>query len=515
MPANDSSPVSPSSTLGARWAEFLVLALLLLGLAARTRQFVDAPSYWYDEAYLVVNVTDRPYSELIGSLRAAVVIPPLFLILLRFLYEQWGAAEWVMRLPAFVTGIVALFLLIPLARRVGVGRWWLLPVALAAVSHHMLIHAYEVRPYSSDFLLTEAILLTALHCLDPAASPRARQAARLVLAVFALLAPWASFPSVFVLAAVLSGLALNALRHDRRAWRFLAALIGILAMSLTALWWLQARHLYYPGLREHWTQGWEGFPANHAPWTLFLWSARCQAGIGHYGTTGLGIPLALLALVGVFVLGRRSPALALLLAGPIGFGWAAALLGRYPMGDRTVFFAVPCVWLLATAGLAGVFVWLPRRWAWSVPLLAGVLVAPGIPRMAKYVVRPAPRVDFRGAFAYVQRQRGAEDLCWVSHPEVYEVYFGKTRRCLGSHDPAGEVLTRAAGHRLWVVAPPLQANTPGPWDELRNCLPSAGRVAVTRQEFCGLEVAAYDEATMPPGPGPSLFPPTPSGSAVP
>jgi hypothetical protein len=286
-------------------------------------------------------------------------------------------------------------------------------------------------------------------------------------------------------------------------------------LSLATLWWVQARHLYYPGLREHWTQGWQGFPANHAPETLLTWSAQCLIGIGHYGTTSMGIPLALLALVGGIVLGRRSPALAVLLAGPIAFGWLAALLGRYPMGDRTVFFAVPCIWLLATAGLSWLFVRLPGRWAWSAPLLAVVLVAPGAARMAKYAVQPAPKVDFRGAFAWVQQQREPGDLCWVSHPEVYEVYFGRARPCLGSYDPPGEVLTRAAGHRLWVVAPPPQANTPGPWDELRNRLPSTGRVAVTRQEFCGLEVAAWDEATPPPGLGPTLFPPSPSGTAAP
>src|SRR5882762_5520365 len=60
-------------------AVLLLAGLLLLSLAARARQYFSSTSYWYDEAYLLVNIIDRTYAELIGPLRMCVVIPPLYL----------------------------------------------------------------------------------------------------------------------------------------------------------------------------------------------------------------------------------------------------------------------------------------------------------------------------------------------------------------------------------------------------------------------------------------------------
>src|SRR5262249_43423058 len=57
----------------------LWLILLVVGLVARCRQYFGCPSFWYDEAYLLVNIYDCSFADLIGPLRAEVVIPPFFL----------------------------------------------------------------------------------------------------------------------------------------------------------------------------------------------------------------------------------------------------------------------------------------------------------------------------------------------------------------------------------------------------------------------------------------------------
>jgi hypothetical protein len=55
-----------------------IWALLALGIAARCRQYVGCPSYSYDEAYLLLNVFERSYTELVGALSHNLVVPPLF-----------------------------------------------------------------------------------------------------------------------------------------------------------------------------------------------------------------------------------------------------------------------------------------------------------------------------------------------------------------------------------------------------------------------------------------------------
>src|SRR5205807_9426284 len=103
----------------------LLLLLLALGTAARVRYYAAHTSYWYDEAYLLLNVFHRSWLELLEPLQDDQAAPPLFLWCLRALYRTIGGGEWAMRLPALVTGLLALAALVPLARRAAGRRGWL------------------------------------------------------------------------------------------------------------------------------------------------------------------------------------------------------------------------------------------------------------------------------------------------------------------------------------------------------------------------------------------------------
>jgi hypothetical protein len=493
------------------WA---VLLLCGFGLAIRLRQFLACFSYWYDEAYLLVNVWNVSFAELVGPLRSNLVIPPLFLWLERAMYLLLGPAEWAMRLPAVVFSVAALLVMAPAARQVVDRPFCWLAVVLCALSHHAVAHACEVRPYTGDLLMTELTVLAAaallmrppaFHCglriavcgfiFNPKSEIRNPKSPRVLLLGLAAAAPWLSFPSVFVLGAASLALFCDTWRRgERAAWAHWAMMTALLGLSAVSLWWFQARHLYYPGLKEHWVC-WDGFPENCAPLTVLAWSGRCFVGLGHYGSTGLGLPLGLLSIVGLMAVGRRSRPLALLLAGPPLFGYLAALIRVYPMADRTVFFAVPCLWLLAAAGVAALARAGNGRWAWAAVVLVGVLVVPQVVRGGKFLVIAEPRCDFRAAFAYVQRQQAEHDLWWVSAPEMCEVYCGADHPCLSSHCEWDEVAAAVRGRRVWIVAPPL-ATWKGPYpQEVAELFRSAGLAPARRERFTGLEAVLYEPDT--------------------
>ena len=474
--------------LTSRW---LTLALVALGTAGRCRQYVGCPSYWYDEAYLLLNIFDKSYLELIGPLQYNLVIPPLFLWTLRGLYSLAGASEWVMRLPAAVAGLTALLLMIPLARRVVGPPAWLWAVSLCALSDHHLMHACEVRPYASDFLITESILFVTGTLLTPSPVPRAVAGSIACLILLASVAPWMSFPSAFVLAGASLALLVAAVRRPTRTlWIAWFALNGFGLLSALALWDVSARHLYYPGLREHWTQGWHGFP-DFASWEAALkWPVDCLIDIGDYGTRGMGIPLLLLAGMGLAVLWVRARALAVLLAGPIVLAGAAAFLRLYPLGDRTLFFAVPCIWLLAANGFGVLMQRLPRRLAWVGFTGAAALLAPGVVAMTQSLFVVTPKVEFREAFAYVHQHWCGGDTLWVSHPEVYEVYFGRDARVLGYRTPLDEVERIASRGRLWVVLPPQDPRLCG-FTELLARLCAAQSNSLHCHRVKGLDIVLY------------------------
>ena len=74
----------PSPALRRATVAWLVL-VLGLGVAVRCRQYLACPSYWYDEAYLLLNVFGESFRDLAGPLDHDQVAPPLFVWLLRAL----------------------------------------------------------------------------------------------------------------------------------------------------------------------------------------------------------------------------------------------------------------------------------------------------------------------------------------------------------------------------------------------------------------------------------------------
>jgi hypothetical protein len=480
-----------------RW---LLLTLLAVGVVARLRHYASCPSYWYDEAYLLLNVFHKPLPDLLGPLRDDQAAPPLFLGALRGLYRLGGGGEYWMRLPAAAASVAGLLLLVPLARRFAGRRGLPWAVALGALCHHAVAHGCEAKPYALDFLLTELVLLAAAGCLRPAR----RHGAAVALGVLAVLAPWASFPAVFVVGAAGLALLAEALRRRRPALLDLAVGLGVLLLlSCLLLWQLSARHQATAGLRQFWQAS---FLDTSSPWSALAGTARCVLEVGHYGTREMGLPLAPLALAGAAAVGRRSPGRLVLLVGPLALALAASALRLYPLGGRLLFFLLPCLWLLAARGLAALARRLPPRLAPAAAVLAAVLLGPEALSVARNLVAATPRAQFREAFAHVRRHQAPGDVLWVSHPQVYEVYHGAAP-ALGAYSPAGEVERRARSGRLWLVCTVTSGRGVTTAPDLVARVEAAG-VAVARRRFKGVEVVLYApaamRATVPTAPAPPV-----------
>jgi hypothetical protein len=209
----------------------------------------------------------------------------------------------------------------------------------------------------------------------------------------------------------------------------------------------------------------------------------------------MGIPLLLLAAVGLAVLWVRFRGLAVLLAGPVALAGLAAFLRLYPLGDRTVFFAVPCAWLLAASGLEVVRQRLPRRLAWLEVATLAALLVPGAVAMTPSLFVVTPKVEFREAFAYVQQHWCAGDTLWVSHPEVYEVYFGRDASVLGCYTPLEQVEKVASTGPLWVVSPSQDPRV-HLFPEFFARLRAAQSMPLQRHRVKGLDIVRY----VPPSP---------------
>ena len=173
----------------------------------------------------------------------------------------------------------------------------------------------------------------------------------------------------------------------------------------------------------------------------------------------------------------------------------ASLLRLYPLADRLSFFLVPCFWLLAAEAIGRVAEWLcqlrwdrPSAWVGLASLL--LLLAPGAGQLGKKLFVVIPRMPFRDAFDYVDQRRRPQDVCWVSHPEVLEVYRGKVAWGLNAFLPLQEVVHQAKGHRVWLVCA-LGPNGSQELPELEARLQQAGMTPLDAQDFPDLLVRLY------------------------
>jgi hypothetical protein len=464
--------------------------LLVAGLAVRFRQYLFGHSYWYDESFLVLVIQERGFTELLGPQPYNLVIPPGFLWITRALYEIAGKSELLLRLPAFVAGIAALLLMIPLARRVVGSVHAIWAFAFLVVSRHALLHGCDVRPYTVDLLFTVLILCATALVITPPTLAKTRQWAIAALATAAAVGPWLSFPSVFVLGGASLALAISLPRQGaRNAWLMWAAFNGVVALSAALLWWFSGRHMYYTGMIEHWGhRGWWGFPDWSSLFAIGKWLLWRPAEIGNYGNRELGVVLSLLAVMGVISLTRQSRALASLLVAPFALAVIAALLGRYPLAHRTGFFLLPCIWLLAAAGLAFLAQWGLQR-GWQLALVGLLLISWDLAWVAIRIVRPDARLDYRGAYQIEEAQRQPGDLLWTETSVVHQVYYGKhTDHLLGDDFTEAERLVKC--RRLWLVAGDTR-------NDLWKRLEAAGGRMVKRHHVSGLEVVLFEPSMSP------------------
>jgi mannosyltransferase len=121
-------------------------AILLVSAAVRWFQ-LGAQSLWFDETYTAY-VAGQPTSRMMDFLISDGVHPPLYYWLMSVWIRIFGAGEWILRFPSAFCGVLSVFCLFFLVRKIAGRSEALLAAFLMAISPFAVWYSQDARMYS-------------------------------------------------------------------------------------------------------------------------------------------------------------------------------------------------------------------------------------------------------------------------------------------------------------------------------------------------------------------------------
>ncbi len=337
-----------------RW----IYAFLALGVLGRAvRYFIRFP-LWGDECYVSVNFFRRGYLDLLQPLDYHQVGPYLWLWMQKTAVNLFGFNELSLRLPAFLSSILSLFLFYHLVRRLVTGPVRVIAVAFFAVGYPCLRYAAEAKLYPFDlFVCLLLVVLWAewLYHPDQRKWP-------LALAVWAPLAIGLSYAAVFSAGAISLLLFWMILRRRLPgAWKmWLVYNAGVvLGTALTFLLTARGQMAADQSFQGDAYTRLGAFPPLDSVGAFLKWMVLTHTGslFAHPtgGENGGSALTFLLCLLGAIVfLRRREVVPPLLLVMPLTLHLLAAVMKRYPYGTHVKFsmHVAPMIYILFAVGIA-------------------------------------------------------------------------------------------------------------------------------------------------------------------
>src|SRR5262245_23702888 len=145
------------------WIPWLIIAA---GIALRCSQYSFDRSLFLDEAFVATNIAHRSVAELCQPLEFDQRAPAGFLAGVKLATLALGRSDLVLRLLPLLSGVVSVLMFAILCRRFLSESAANLALLLFAVSPPLIFMSSDLKQYSTDALMTVAILL-ACATVDP------------------------------------------------------------------------------------------------------------------------------------------------------------------------------------------------------------------------------------------------------------------------------------------------------------------------------------------------------------
>ena len=427
MLSNQPNPEQPPRSM-----EVCSLLALLLGIAIRLSQYLSGRSLWFDEVAVILNLQERSYGELLGSLNYDQAAPPLFLWIEKFALETLGNNEYSLRLYPLLGGLLSLIVFYHFTRKYALG--WARPIAILLFSTigYVVYFASELKPYSWDVTVGMLLFVS----ISAIATPKPNTNRLIGVGLLGAISIWLSFPSILIMAGIEAAnwLKLKLWKASRADWRaFLLRRVPLYTawlMSLVGLYVMViSKTLAETDLSASWA---DRYPEN---WYDLMWGIDALGRFFYrplyYSTPFDGIAMVVFV-IGLVHLWRKRGWQLTYLGAPFIVTMLASYLQQYPFQDRLILFLVPYSLVILGEGMALLLGRSRKRpkivGAVGVALVGLLLVLPLSYTLPRAVNPSRTHYDHvRPAIAHIYNNWRPDDKLFVFYWTQLQFQYYKTR----------------------------------------------------------------------------------------
>lgn len=346
--------------------KILVVFFLFTGCSIRLFHFFSNRSLWLDEVYLASSFLHLNFKQLInGPLDYQQKAPVGFLLVVKLCCNLFGNKEIGLRLPSLISGLLTLFLMVPVSRYFLKPAGSLLVIGIICLSPAFIYHSVEMKQYSTELLATVlSFYLFIRYRTDERPGPL------IMWGIFGGILLWFSYAAIFILAGMALALSINHVRKGE--WRIL-----FLRLIPFTMWLVSFGINYFLFTHKHaeakWVVYWFRFYDNFMPFPPHSISDLKWFAVTFYRM--IDYPLGLLwnfnnvenqpgwsvilkmAIIplGLFLLGtyktiQKNKLNASILLLPVGLTLLASGLEFYPLTERFWLFIAPVFLLIIGEG---------------------------------------------------------------------------------------------------------------------------------------------------------------------
>lgn len=236
----------------------LTLLFILIGIIFRLFHFFDNRSLWTDELYLSASIVKMNYLQLATEPLVYQQKAPIgFLWLTKFFSSVIGGQEMGLRFFSLLTGVLSLFLFVPVARYFLGNRFVWLAVGILALAPPLIYHSVEAKQYGTELFATTLVLYLYIKF-----GTRTDRRSLLYWALSGMLIIWFSYAAIFTLVGVAFALFVSYL--SKKDWlRLKKQLVVFIAWALSFL--LNYFLFTYRHAESKWIVYWFDYYRNFMP----------------------------------------------------------------------------------------------------------------------------------------------------------------------------------------------------------------------------------------------------------